>query len=725
MCHWYIVRLTLTRLNTGVFIGSFVTQYNEAVSKTFLSPTTSSPGTYCTVSKNMLTLKYRVDRSGCVALRKTAISFLTSLLIFHHLIYFMCTFCRNWEGSNGYNQADAIYEIEFKRVQLDSSSYRSTIEFFREETKRVSDLAEERGHSFLLAALSAYTTQFSVGGGTVQFYAVGDASYIYDTYVDSHLFLSRSQMCLPSNGSMTYDKSTSSFVYSLTTNRTEKRVTYSGGGYSDILAADEVCPGMFNLDNIYSKGLFSSESAPETFDVRFDIRSIATIIGIHYNITSLGNLLAINNKLSVTIGGIDYSQKEYVDPYYDGMIPILCTKYGKKVLCVLQINKLYYLPVITKAGNFSEGSGSKCFYDEYIVECNKFDCQGQIGLAHYIGLITVDPGNLDIANNFGYYADFQSQVFDLLSWGLIASFSGDYESDVTTSLPGCSITTEQFLNKTFTNLFSFSGKDLTSGYSTVYNQTTASQLTNDDGDDANDGDDTKVTNEFALMIAIIDNKGINHYSIKDSSAGIYTVGLVIDKSGVIYPYSRLEPKYGINSTYHNELYAKTVFDVIADSPPASLLLETMICTTSPSSAAIGAIGVSISNATQAANFGFILMVTIFMMYINRRHKSEKKPLLMKLSAKNNLNILAEIGILEEVVRHAHGVNKDKCLTLLDGIKMTTMLEGQGSIEHDAEDAEYIYENKARDNMIEMNLVRKKENFGRDLNRNAAEPSVQP
>ena len=551
----------------------------------------------------------------------------------------------------------------------------------------------------------------------MQFYAVGDASYIYDTYVDSHLFLSRSQMCLPSNGSMTYDKSTSSFVYSLTTNRTEKRVTYS-----DILVADEVCPGMFNLDNIYSKGLFTPGSAPETFDVRFDIRSIATIIGIHYNITSLGNLLAINNKFSETKGGIDYSQKEYVDPYYEGMIPILCTTYEKKVLCVLQINELYYLPVITKAGNFSQGSGGTCYHDEYIVECNKFDCQGQIyGLAHYIGLITVDPGNLDIANNFGYYADFQSQVFDLLSWGAIASFSGLYESDVTTPLTGCSITTEQFLNKTFTNLFSFSGKDLTYGYSTVYNQTTALQLADDDGGDA------KVTNEFALMIAIIDNKGFNHYSIKDRSASavIFTYGLVIDKSGVIYPYSILEPKYGINSTYHNELYAKTVFDVIADSPPASLLSETMTCTTSPSSAAIGAIGVSISTATQAANFGFILMVTIFMMYINRRHKSEKKPLLMKLSAKNNLNTLAEIGILEEVVRHAHGVNKDKCLTLLDGIKMTTMLEGQGSIEHDAEDAEYIYENKARDNMIEMNLVRKKENFGRDLNRNAAEPSVQP
>ena len=52
----------------GVFIGSFYTQYTSAVSKTFLSPTTTSPGQFCTTSKNILNLNYRVDRNGYIVL---------------------------------------------------------------------------------------------------------------------------------------------------------------------------------------------------------------------------------------------------------------------------------------------------------------------------------------------------------------------------------------------------------------------------------------------------------------------------------------------------------------------------------------------------------------------------------------------------------------------------------------------------------------------------------
>ena len=597
-----------------------------------------------------------------------------------------------------------MYEISFNRVQLDVASYQAAIEYFRQDTERVSELAENRGHYFLLSALAAYTSQYTVGGGTVQFYAVGDASYIYDTYVDKHVFMSRSDVCLPSDGTLVYDRSISSFVYSLTTNRTEQIKYYlddygNTTGYSEYTAAEEVCPGMFNIGTFYGRGVFSGSSiAPATITVNFDIRSIATIIGIHSNITSLENLQVVNTKY--TNVSVDenteytYAIREYVDPYYEGMAPILCESFRKKSICVLKVQDLYYLPVIINAGNFSTNSGV-CYNNEYLVQCKGFACQGQVRLSHFIGLITVGLNDLmSIADNFAQYDEFQSQVFDLLSFGAILGFSETYEKSLTFAY--CNKTVGQYLNQTFTNLFSFSGTDA-HGDQVVYNQTMARDVDADD-----DSDDSSVYNEFALMLMVTDNKFNNHVrDLRDTGNGTL-VGQVIDGSGIIYPYSIYPPNWPI-STYHNKLYVKNVFDVIANSPPASLLSETMTCTTSPSSAAIAAIGVSISNATQAANFGFILMVTLFMMVINKRHKEENKPLLMKVSEKHNLNVIAEIGILEEMIRHAQGVDKERCLALLEGIKKTTMIVGKDALDAESDETDYVYERQARDAMIKMNL----------------------
>ena len=67
---------------------------------------------------------------------------------------------------------------------------------------------------------------------------------------------------------------------------------------------------------------------------------------------------------------------------------------------------------------------------------------------------------------------------------------------------------------------------------------------------------------------------------------------------------------------------------------------------------------------------------------------------MKVSAKHNLNVVAEIGILEEMIRHADGVDRERCLALLEGIKKTTMIEGADALDAESDETDYVYERQA-------------------------------
>lgn len=317
----YIITIMFYIAITILFVYFFVTTYIEDKNNIFLSPLRESVPSNCKTNPFMIDGVYVVDRTG------------------------------HWENDVNFDPGQRFYMMEMKGVSIDEEEYSAMMTYFEKEVKKVHDRLLLTDESEAFIAWSSLNVQYITKSsqGTVNFYTVGDASYIMDTNVLLYSFVSHNTMCIPKS-TLKYNLPASS--YYLTFENTYTYVPSQEPGLSldpNIMVLDEPCPGIFNITNDFTDEKGATSTVP------MDIRSIMTALSVNYKYQSVDELASlITTKL---FPGFQFAR----DDFYAGMNPVFC--FDKEV-CGIVMGGTIAIPFFFHTG-FEQPTASPCFIDDF------------------------------------------------------------------------------------------------------------------------------------------------------------------------------------------------------------------------------------------------------------------------------------------------------------------------------------------------------------------------
>ncbi len=272
----------------SIFVYFFYDGYIRDTSAKFLAPYESPQPSNCKQVPISTTHIYKVDDKG------------------------------NWEGNPGYSDANAVYAMEFIRANLNEEMYEEMMVGFKEDVKDVSDVALERDLQFNQIIISSFNSRWTPSSaqkksgaqGVVNFYAIGDAPYVFQSDIEGFSFFNfaNASVCVPSSASASYDLAGGNFVVSF--DAVPRNDSFSEYDDDDSVYGEEPCPGIFGLSD-FSQALLR---APLQVDLKLNIPALTTALAINYRVaksTSLTQLFNLNSRQSLWADNFNYSLVDY------------------------------------------------------------------------------------------------------------------------------------------------------------------------------------------------------------------------------------------------------------------------------------------------------------------------------------------------------------------------------------------------------------------------------
>jgi len=272
----------------GLFVGFFIYGYNRDTSTVYLTPYESPQPSNCKQVPISTTHTFKVDDRG------------------------------NWEGNPGYSDANAVYAMEFIRANLNEEMYEEMMVGFKEDVMKVSDAAFERDLQFNQIIISSFNSRWTPTSaqkkngaqGVVNFYAIGDAPYVFQSDIEGFSFFSKANasVCVPSSASASYDLAGGNFVLSF--DIVAKNDSSSSYDDDDSGYGEEPCPGVFGLSDFSSLDFV----APLQVDVNLNVPALTTALAINYRVaksTSLTQLFNLNSRQRLWADNFDDTLVDY------------------------------------------------------------------------------------------------------------------------------------------------------------------------------------------------------------------------------------------------------------------------------------------------------------------------------------------------------------------------------------------------------------------------------
>ncbi len=260
----------------ALFLGFFLYGYFQDTTTVYLAPYVSPQPTSCKQIPISTTQTFRVDSKG------------------------------NWEGSVLYKDANAVYEMELIRANLNEEMYKNMMKVFQEDILKTSDMASTRDLQFNQIILSSFNSRWRPSSeerdrgaeGVVNFFAVGDAQYVFNSDIEGFSFFNQfnSSVCVPDTVSATYDLVEGNYILSFDVGKTIN-VTDDYNYYYNGDNVKSPCPDVFNIDD-----LAFDNGDSQKIDFKLNVPALTTVAAINYeiaSITSLTQLFNLNSRQSL------------------------------------------------------------------------------------------------------------------------------------------------------------------------------------------------------------------------------------------------------------------------------------------------------------------------------------------------------------------------------------------------------------------------------------------
>ncbi len=198
-----------------------------------------------------------------------------------------------WEGSSGYDESKAVYEIELIRANINDEMYYNMMTQFEAEIQRVSKLAQSRDLQFHAIALSSFNARWTPskeerkqgGEGVINMYFIGRSEYVFNSDIEDYSFFDNnsSTICTPTDSSLEYDLTTGGYVMTIDTSVTGSKIFNE----QQIV---EPCPNVFKL---YDSFVLSYTGMRKTEKIEINAASLTTALAVTYGIAPLSSLTKI------------------------------------------------------------------------------------------------------------------------------------------------------------------------------------------------------------------------------------------------------------------------------------------------------------------------------------------------------------------------------------------------------------------------------------------------
>ena len=254
----------------ALFLGFFLYGYHQDTTTVYLAPYVSPQPSSCKQIPISTTQTFKVDNGG------------------------------NWQGSLRYKEANAVYAMELIRANLNEEMYRNMIQGFMEDVTKTSDLSSSRDLQFYQLVISSFNSRWrpsteereSGAEGVVNFFAVGDAQYVFNSDVEGFSFFNEvnASVCVPDAVSVSYDLAEGYYIMAIDV--IEEAKNFSSNYYydDDDNAMISPCPGIFELSD-----LAFEDGDTEQLKFKLNVPALTTAAAINYDIASITSLTQLFN----------------------------------------------------------------------------------------------------------------------------------------------------------------------------------------------------------------------------------------------------------------------------------------------------------------------------------------------------------------------------------------------------------------------------------------------
>ena len=224
----------------------------------------------------------------------------------------------NWEGSTAFQQTNAYYSFRLSSFTKTLDEYYTFMGNARSAINSMTSGASSRSIAYNLIHWTNWAYYVSDGKHTQKVYLTGDAAFLFDRMFKSATVSSSKSDC-DSIPTVTYLRSTGQVTVAF--------------NYAKYTSSASCCPfGASKCILDPTAAGYKPDRNPTTFDLKYNIYSLATAFAVNNGIfpyemlsVAVNNLYTTNIKYTVPGGGEDvYQIVARLDPRYPGMDAIYC-----------------------------------------------------------------------------------------------------------------------------------------------------------------------------------------------------------------------------------------------------------------------------------------------------------------------------------------------------------------------------------------------------------------
>ena len=303
--YMYGLGITMLLLLASLFAYLFFSSYFSALGTQYLSPLSGTTASkYCETIGVANTGTYLATQSGY------------------------------WEGTSGFQYAEASYQADVTSFLVSVSDYSTTMENLYEDLVYIGNASSNLDLGLNLIIWSSFTALPDPTNSAQRFSLVGDPLVIFNRQYYAGTVSSISGVC-NATSLASYDEG-----------RGYLTLTYSYSNYN----ASSVCREAVNPYYFgYLPGLNT-----ELWNVYFDVRTLMTGAAMNLGIITFDQIVEITaDRSTFEYDGVVYNTSSYYDPQFPGMQPLTCIKGFKTPLCAIVLGTIYGMPFFLHKGNSS------------------------------------------------------------------------------------------------------------------------------------------------------------------------------------------------------------------------------------------------------------------------------------------------------------------------------------------------------------------------------------